>query len=594
MPIAATYKAGLDTGEFKSGADDAVRAVQGMQRALKADQDELRATTTAMRALKAATVVDKVAFEQLSTAAEQAKQRIADSTAALTKLAAPLKEIKSHKAPIIAAPETRGFGSAIKAIAGDLKYFGGGVGASASRVENWGKLLEVGGEAASGVAAVVGGVTIGVGLMAAAAGAAAYKIYDLASAHGEARRAEEYQLAGLATLSGEYANAAARGADAQAAIDAVARTSSQGRDKLVGYIAGLLAAGMSGDELRTSLQGVALAADVQGEAGARAFQTQAIAAAKAGKSVDVLYRKLDTQLGRVAQGKLLATAASVDRLKDHFDHLFDGVQVDGLLSARAAFNDLFDAAGDSEAGKIMHDLARDMGQVMVDAAAGFMVASVVAFDKTTVAALKLRVGVNELYLVWLRLRVLARSMDIFKMGKPVVGYGRSGRPELEPGQTYNMGGIPDLKVKRGLSADDAKSDATKLGAEIAKGVVDGMHGDAPAVALGARGLAIAADEAFRDETETHSPSRLFRRHGRSLVDGLRLGLRDGQGALEADLGDMTDVEANISGKQTTAATGDIVNNFAMTFNVTSTEPKKAAQEISDIVLREFRRVAGAA
>lgn len=593
----AVYQAKLDTGDFKGSTDDAVKAIQGMQRSLKSDQEELRATATAMRSLKGAAVVDTAAFAELDDRLKSVKQRIADNTAALTKLNVPLKESKKagKKLPLPdGKEELKGFGETIKGFAGELKYFGGPLGSSAARVENWGKL-------ATGGQAAAAGLAVGVVAAGAAAAYGAKKFFDLAVSSAEARRNEELQLASLATLADDgFGQAAVRGAEAQAAIDAVSRTSSQGRDKLVGYAAQLLEAGLSGDEFQTSLQGVALAADVQGEAAAGAFAKTAIATNKAGKSVDVLYRKLDAKLGKQAQAKLLATAASAERLESNIGHLFDGLKVDGLLAAQAAFNDMFDVS--SSSGKILHELAVGLGDTLVGAAKSFAVASVVSFKGALTIGQKFHTLLSDLKIKWLDLKIVADELGWSRSAKGAKSYDMGGRPQLEKGESY-VHGIPSVKkdvsytrgtldLRRPVSDApvDIYGNPLKTGAAIAKGVAEGMRDAAPAVAASAQGLAATADTAFREATDTHSPSRLFRKHGRSLVDGLRLGIRDGRADLDADVTGLARSQPAASGSAGVGPT-NVTNTFHMTYNIVSTEPKAVAAEISAIMVSDLRRVA---
>src|SRR5690625_210425 len=66
-----------------------------------------------------------------------------------------------------------------------------------------------------------------------------------------------------------------------------------------------------------------------------------------------------------------------------------------------------------------------------------------------------------------------------------------------------------------------------VGEDIVEGVVKGMVDTTPKAEDAATDMAKAVEDAAREESETHSPSRVFERIGGDLTDGLTLGINEG-------------------------------------------------------------------
>lgn len=92
----------------------------------------------------------------------------------------------------------------------------------------------------------------------------------------------------------------------------------------------------------------------------------------------------------------------------------------------------------------------------------------------------------------------------------------------------------DMGITVGSDNDKPKAsaDGKSVGVAFGDGLVLGMQSKEDAARAAGASLATAADEGLRTKAEIHSPSRLFRRSGRNMGEGVALGQEDMEGRVQ--------------------------------------------------------------
>lgn len=72
-----------------------------------------------------------------------------------------------------------------------------------------------------------------------------------------------------------------------------------------------------------------------------------------------------------------------------------------------------------------------------------------------------------------------------------------------------------------------EADFQSVGQDVSDGLAKGIEGGSKNAETASKNVAKATEKAARDESETHSPSRVFKRIGTDITDGLALGINDG-------------------------------------------------------------------
>lgn len=114
--------------------------------------------------------------------------------------------------------------------------------------------------------------------------------------------------------------------------------------------------------------------------------------------------------------------------------------------------------------------------------------------------------------------------------------------------------------KMQAGADNAASKARQNGANISKGLADGIKSGAKGVEDAILGVSRIPEEVTRQETETHSPSKVFERLGMALSEGYAIGIKRGSGVSEA-VADMSRPPRMGASHASSVSMGDIVINI---------------------------------
>jgi hypothetical protein len=335
--------------EMSTAANDAAGALENLRDKIAKDTAEIGQLNKVLRNLKAAGGGAAVEMRRIKEELNSKRVALAASQAAVVKLGGALGDTgkKGHAfAEIIA--HARGMPGPIGAVA---------------RAFTW-----VQKNVTSTTVALVAAVAA-VGLFVATTARAVTHLAQYAIAQQNARRSELLRLEGLAKLRTYLTMGmgigAANGKEAQRDVDRISASYATGRDTLVRYEQQLMAMGLRGKNLSSALEGMAVKESTQGEAAAQMFAGWAQGMALTGRGVERFTQRVKNQLGGLAQKAMLDADVQARKLEESFAMLTNSVDIEPLLGARKAFNDLFSQS--TASGRHLQELLGNLVQPLVDA-----------------------------------------------------------------------------------------------------------------------------------------------------------------------------------------------------------------------------------
>lgn len=528
--------------DLKSQIDDDVKALAEMKRA--------------MRNLKGNTSTNAAAFAELKDKISAQKAALAASQSRFISLGGTFGKVKEE------AEEAQG---GIAGLLDEASGAGGPVGGLAGMLGSLKAALMNPVGAALGLAAALIGVAV-------AATKAVFEIAKFAVASADARRSELLQIQGLNTLRTQYGMVTASAEGFQAAIDRGTDRTNQSRDALNGYARSLARFGARGQGLAQGVEAMAIAAQVQGDRGARRFLALARNAQLAGGSISDVADRYRRELGPIARRQMLSIENQSERFNENVSQIFSGLRVEGFLEALKEVGDLFSMS--SETGKAMKEILRVMFQPFIDRVTEGKPLVVELFKKGVIGALIFAIKIQEI-------RVgITRFMNSVRDAKDAVVemFSIRGTDGLLDGLIAGLRESNDIEAAgRALANRVSGSFQNELGIEspskvfrgfgenIAAGVQVGIDKGARAVARSSSRLADSASRAFKSNLRISSPSGLFADYGGDVATGFAQGVgagsRQAQDAVEGMVGLPVGPGAGNGGAGRTGASisiGDIV------------------------------------
>lgn len=463
---------------------------------------------------------------------------------------------------------------------------------------------------------VIGGGVIAAGLLAivaalvaltVAAFAAARALYNYGKAQADARRSELLRLEGLTKLRFMYQRVAGNAKEMQAALDKTAASSPSSRGELARYEERLYRMGLRGANLTKVMEGVGIKLAVQGEEAANAFAGWAAGANMSGQGVDRLVNRVKRDLGGTAAKMMASSEVQAQKLKESFDALFSGVEIERYLFAWKEVNDVL--SQNTATGRGLKLLMTSILQPFYDASAKGAPLVKRFFQGMVIAALELAIVVVKLQRVfknvfgdpslfegidWGWLLVISGKAVVWGLGiailsivKPIMWFIAAFNILFAVGETFGevLFDLVDGLVSLWKRLDPVNATMRFFGDEISKvwakikmlgsvlrdflpaalkyladlfmeGV--GMWIDlGKSIILGIveglsigpfidkmKEIAIGGVKAFKSALEIESPSKVFMRVGREIPAGVAEGVDDG--ALEAQSATQRMVDGSVT------------------------------------------------
>jgi hypothetical protein len=449
--------------------------------------------------------------------------------------------------------------SGIDAIIASANLAGGPMGGMIARGQS---LIKTLGSAGLAGVAIVAAAAVVVLTAALAASVAVIATYALRVA--DAYRSERLLLEGMTKIPNWFGLAAGKAGDLQIAIDNVASSSALSRDRIAGLAQELYRSGARGANLSLGLQAVATATSAAGESYGGMIKGMVAGAAWMGQSVTRYTKWIENRFGAIARGQMLSLSTQMLKFRENVARLFQGLRIEGFLSALREVLSLFDQSTSS--GKAL----RQMVEVLLSPlnSAFIALAPLVHrfFQGMVIAALRFMIVVNDARLALRRAfggTDLLRGLDLQRvaiyagmvalyafvgvlglvavaatagaialtlMFAPLIAavllvagvvaglaYGLYGfGVMIADGIRYAIRWLENLDLSAVAAAD-----------AFITGLVSGIERGAARVWAAVKALALGIGKTLAGRLEVHSPSRLAFRVGAGFDAGAELGLQAG-------------------------------------------------------------------
>jgi hypothetical protein len=441
--------------------------------------------------------------------------------------------------------------------------------------------LLAGGAIAGGILAIVAASFA----LVAAAGAAAVALLRYGIAQADARRSEALRIEGLNTLRGLFGRVTASAAEFQAAMDRAQDSTSVGRDVLGQYARQLARMGLAGEGLSSSLEAMAIAQQVQGDRGAARFRAMVANARLTGRSVEDVAESFRRRLGPIAARQMLSIDNQTARLHRNLLGLFNGLRIEGFLSAIHEITNLFSQS--TASGRALKTIMEALFQPVLDGlgavgpiARSFFEGMVIGALLVTIGVLRVRNALREAF----GDSTLLSNMDAKRIatyagvivvgalaGALLVAVGILGAiAAVVAVATFTMslfvaplvaaGAALVGLVYAGVRAFEwaRSADWSAIGRQLVDGLVGGIRSGVGRVREAVTGLAMDARSALTSALQIRSPSRVFAGLGQQISAGLAAGVSAGVPQVEAAVSTMVDVPAGgVGGGGTSVSIGDV-------------------------------------
>lgn len=532
-----------------TGANDAAASIAAMEREIAGAADGVRELEAQLKVMQGQKAIDIEQFRAVSGALDEQRAKLASLQASYVALGGKAERALNAAKPPAAASVS------MDKLKNATNKLGGAFGpAGASALELYESLTAIGFAAAASLVAFAALLAI---VAIFAAGVAK------AGAAADAARSELLGLAGALDADA----AAAEGL--QAAITRVAAVSALGRAKISDYGQELAKAGLRGEQLRIALDAAAVAGSAGGDALAKSFLAQATAAARAGQSVDALAAKIKNQYGGIAARQMLSLTVQGEKLKENFDALFSGANIEPFLRALANMLSIFSQS--TETGRLMRDV---ITKAMSDFYAGAslvlpyvkegMLGVLIVFLQTYIWIKKAYNALKEFIgpigdLGGMEVALIAGKIAGAAMLVVIVALAAAVSllvlPWLILGAAVYGAYKAIVAVVDGIRGVFAGLDLSTVASGMIDGLISGITGSIGRVVKATTDLANSAVGAMKAALDMHSPSRIFREDiaERGIGDALVLGFGDSEEKVDAAASDL--VEPSAAKNETMAARG---------------------------------------
>lgn len=510
--------------EISGDAVKAAKALSDLRDAIKADKSEMAELQRQMRELKKGTGADlKDAMASLKKQIDQKKQSIAMAKE-------QYKALADHT-------------QTLKARSGALKSVFGELGKLTNRLppplrDAALKMSELSSKM-GGARMVMAGLAAGFVALAAAAAFAAKNLLEATVASQNARRNELLHLEALTKQRNMWGLAAGKASDMQAAIDKVSAGVSISRERVAGFATQLYQSGLRSDNLTAALEGTAIKASALGDSAGSAFAGFAADVAITGGSVKRLSEDIKNRFGGVVQKQMKSLEVSQLKMKEGFDSLFTGLNIESFLTALTEIRNMFSQS--TASGRALKQIMEIVLRPLLGSATDGLVVMRRFFKQMIIGALQITVAFltvrNWFYRTFggEQVNTFKRLFGTIQWGRTVVymlaaaaavmaaSFAAATWPVLLAGAA--VWGI--VTIVQQLYDLWNEIDWTDLGRSILNGITDGITAGWDWVVNQMKELGKDAQFAFKTVLGISSPSKVFAALGEQIPAGVSAGIKQG-------------------------------------------------------------------
>lgn len=510
--------------EISGDALKAAKALSDLRDAIKGDKTELAEMQRQMRELKKGTGADlKDAMVSLKAKIDAKKTAIASAK-------------EQYKQMAQAAGVTKTRSDALRAVFQELgkhaQRLPGPLGVIASR------LIQMASKMGNTRMIVIGLAAGFVGL-AAAIGVALGKLLAAGIASQNARRNELLHLEALTKQRNLWGLMPGKASDMQAAIDRVSASVSISRERVSGYATQLYQAGLRGDNLAAALEGSAIKASALGDQAGGAFASWAGDLALTGGNVKRLSEDVKNRFGGIVQKQMKSLEVSQMKMREGFDSLFTGLNIEAFLNALYRVRNLFSQS--TESGRALKTIMGVMLKPLLDAVTAGLTYVRRFYKQMVIGALEITIA----YLTvrnWFRKTFGGESVDTLKRFFGTIQWGRTFVYILAAAALAMAAGFVAatwpilltgaaiwgvITIVQQLYDLWTQIDWKELGLAILQGIGDGILAGWDWAVSKMKELALALQNTFKDVQLIASPSRVFADLGKELPRGVTQGIKEG-------------------------------------------------------------------
>lgn len=532
----------LDESALTSGANAGADAVEALKESIQGGVEELRAMQAAMRNLKGSALASDETIKGLKDRIAATKATVSGNTLELLKQDGAFK--KSVKPVNKLTEDTKKLGTATKNNADALKkQLAPALSKTQQNIESFGPKLggllngmgSLRALVTAGIAAGIMAVSVAMVALAGAVVGATASLLGYAIAQADARRSDLLRLEGLSKVRNhwlEMVTGQRRAADSagflQQAIDGVAAGSALSRDRIGEMTSELYRAGLRGGNLKAALEGLAIVESTQGKESAEQFKARALGAAIYGTSIKKLAADVKTRLGGTARAQMLSLDVQQRKMKESISHLFDGIKIEKFLEALSKITELF--SQNTAIGRALKVVIETMFQPMIDGigiagplAKKFFQGFVIGALYTVIAILKVKNYLRDMFggSDFFAKMDLAKTTLYIGMGAFFALAAAIGAVTLALGVCAVAAfvlSLPFILIGTAVgfaltklyqaSKFMADLDWLKAGADIVRGIANGIRGGVGWVAQAMTDLASSAMVSFKKKLGIASPSKV--------------------------------------------------------------------------------------
>jgi len=504
----ATFSVELED-DTSGAAESAASSLEKLKTKINEDVAALKSMQQAMRNLQGGASVNIESFRALKDAIAAKKESVAANQQKFLELGGTFRALK---------PSAKGAESGFKDLLEAVKAGAGPLGGFIGQAKDVSKALGTLGLAGAAVIAVAAVAALTAALVA---GFVALAKFALVSS--DAARSQAILIEGL-TGSKEGA------AELQGAIDEVSASVAIGSDEVGKLAKDLYASGLRGAELKTALQGAALAASGLGkEGGAKAMA--------------------------LAARQLLALDVQAKKLKEHTANLFAGVNIEPFLRALKDVLSVFDET--TSTGRALKILVTGIFDPIFAATEkygpvvkAFFQGMVIGALLFGIAVLKIRNFFRETFgsetKEGIDLITLATNAGVIVMGALVGALsGLALALGLVAGIAYAViyPFVAFFELLGNLWDFASSIDWSALGTSIVDGIIEGIQGGISKVGGAIVNLGKSAVASLESALGIGSPSKVFALQGMASAEGYAQGVEQGGPTVDAAVGDMVGIPA---------------------------------------------------
>jgi hypothetical protein len=569
----AKFALELEDG-ISASSESAEDALKSLQAQIDKDSAALTQMKKAMREMQAGGSVDIDAYRKLKSEIDATQDSIGKARAAFVNLGgdfAKLGRKKPPRPPDVGDPKgLADMLSAANALPGPLGQVSKGVGGVRSMVTGLTAAMGVAGAVVLGVVAVLVALVAVLAAVAVATAKATVELLRYAAAQSDAMRSERLRLEGLGTLRRWMRLTSEDAAQMNESINRVAASVALPRSQVAAFGEDLQRMGIRGRAGEDALWSLSTAMAAQGEQGARRLMPLIRMAGHSEKAMADLRARVQKELGGIAAAQMRSLTMISTKLGESFQALFEGVNIEPLLSGLYRLSQLF--SQNTESGRALRTILSTVLGVFI----GELSATTPTLEnlfkdlvilalRATLAFFRIRNAIRDAFgdnilsrmlateggMEVVRMALLALTVAVGVLVAGVVVLGAMVFGLLFPFIVIAMAIYGFVRAAEWVIDSFARLRESfsagawvSAGRSMIDGVISGLTSGVARLRAAVTSVATDAMSAFRDSLGIHSPSSVFAALGLAIPQGVAEGVERGSSEAEGAVGGMMSTTTN--------------------------------------------------